>query len=110
MEMDIAPVTPAAVVAASSVMTGNTVIESLSPPPFASNSRSLSPAPPKVEKIKRATTPGKDAPDVDVVVDEGDAELGTAMQPAHSAEALDVLATTELRSALLLEKLCAEKM
>ena len=112
MEVDIVPIAPAAVVAASSIMAGNTVIDSPSPPSSASNSRSPSPAPPKVEKIKRAATPGKDAPDVDAAADEeGDAELEEAdMQPAHRAEALDVLATIELKFALLREKLYVEKM
>ena len=119
MEVDIAPIAPTTVVASSSIMAGNTVIESPSPPSSASSSRSPSPLPVKVEKIKRAASPGKDAPDasvppegVDVVVDEedGDEELEADMQPAHRAEALDVLATIELKFALLREKLYVEKM
>jgi hypothetical protein len=119
MEVDIVPIAPAAAVAASSIMAGNTVIESPSPASSASSSRSPSPAPAKVDKTKRAATPGKDAPDAsvlpedpDAVADEeeGDAELEADMQPAHRAEALDVLATIELKFALLREKLYVEKM
>jgi len=118
MEVDIGPITPAAVVAASSIMAGNTVIESPSPPSSATSSRSPSPAPARVEKIKRVGTPGKDAPDAslppedaDAAADEeGDVELEADMQPAHRAEALDVLATIELKFALLREKLYVEKM
>ena len=119
MEVDIVPIAPAAIVAASSIMAGNTVIESPSPPSSASSSRSPSPAPAKVEKVKRGVTPGKDAPDASVppedadaaVDEEGDAELEEAdLQPAHRAEALDVLATIELKFALLREKLYVEKM
>ena len=119
MEVDIVPITPAAAVAASSIMAGNTVIESPSPASSASSSRSPSPAPTKVDKTKRVATPGKDVPDAsilpedaDAVADEeeGDAELEADMQPAHRAEALDVLATIELKFALLREKLYVEKM
>ena len=119
MEVDIVPIVPAAVVAASSIMAGNTVIETPSPPSSASTSRSPSPAPAKSEKTKRAATPGKDAPeasvppeDVDAAADEEecDPELEADMQPAHRAEALDVLATIELKFALLREKLYVEKM
>ena len=119
MEVDIVPIAPAATMAASSIMAGNTVIESPSPASSASSSRSPSPAPTKVDKTKRAATPGKDAPDAsvlpedaDAVADEeeGDAELEAEMQPAHRAEALDVLATIELKFALLREKLYVEKM
>jgi len=119
MEVDIVPIVPAAAAAASSIMAGNTVIETPSPASSASSSRSPSPVPTKVEKTKRAATPGKDAPDPsvlpedpDAVADEeeGDAELEADMQPAHRAEALDVLATIELKFALLREKLYVEKM
>jgi hypothetical protein len=119
MEVDIVPIVPATVVAASSIMAGNTVIESPSPPSSASTSRSPSPIPTKVEKTKRLLTPGKDAPDAslppedaDAAADEeeGDVELEAEMQPAHRAEALDVLATIELKFALLREKLYVEKM
>ena len=119
MEVDIVPIAPATIVAASSIMAGNTVIESPSPPSSASCSRSPTPDPAKVEKAKRVVSPGKDAPDAsvppedaDAVADEeeGDAELETDMQPAHRAEALDVLATIELKFALLREKLYVEKM
>ena len=119
MEVDIVPPPPAAVVAASSIMAGNTVIESPSPPSSASSSRSPSPPPAKVEKAKRAASPGKDAPDasvppedIDAVADEEecDNELEADMQPAHRAEALDVLATIEMKFALLREKLYVEKM
>lgn len=119
MEVDIVPIAPAATVAASSIMAGNTVIGSPSPASSASSSRSPSPALTKVDKTKRVATPGKDAPDVsalpedaDAVADEeeGDAELEADMQPAHRAEALDVLATIELKFALLREKLYVEKM
>jgi len=119
MEVDIVPIAPTAVVAASSIMAGNTVIESPSPPSSASSSRSPSPTPPKVEKTKLVATPGKDAPDTSVLPEdadvaaedeEDDAELGADMQPAHRAEALDVLATIELKFALLREKLYVEKM
>ena len=49
---------------------------------------------------------------VDAAADEEecDAELEADMQPAHRAEALDVLATIELKFALLREKLYVEKM
>ena len=119
MEVDIVPIAPASVVAASSIMAGNTVIESPSPPSSASSSRSPSLAPAKVDKTKRVATPGKDGPDVSVPPEdpdaaadeeEGDAELEADMQPAHRAEALDVLATIELKFALLREKLYVEKM
>ena len=120
MEVDIVPIVPAAVVAAASIMAGNTVIDSPSPPSSASTSRSPTPAPVKVEKTKRVVSPGKDVPDASVppedgdrVADEeeGDPELEEAeMQPAHRAEALDVLATIELKFALLREKLYVEKM
>lgn len=118
MEVDIVPVAPTTV-ASSSIMAGNTVIETPSPPSSASSSRSPSPPPVKVEKTKRATSPGKDAPDVslppedaDTPADEEecDAELEADMQPAHRAEALDVLAAIELKFALLREKLYVEKM
>ena len=119
MEVDIVPIAPVTVTAASSIMAGNTVIKSPSPATSASSSRSPSPAPTKVDKTKRVATPGKDAPDasvppedVDAVADgeEGDAELKADMQPAHRAEALNVLATIELKFALLREKLYVEKM
>ena len=119
MEVDIVPIAPAPVVAASSIMAGNTVIESPSPASSAFSSRSPSPTPPKADKTKRAATPGKDAPDPsvppedpDAVVgeEEPDEELEADMQPAHRAEALDVLATIELKFALLREKLYVEKM
>jgi len=119
MEVDIVPITPATVVAASSIMAGNTVIESPSTPSSASTSRSPSPAPTKVEKTKRIVSPGKDAPDASVPPEdpdaaadeeEGDPELEAEVQPAHRAEALDVLATIELKFALLREKLYVEKM
>jgi len=112
MEVDIVPIPPAAVVAASSIMAGNTVIESPSPPSSASTSRSPSPAPAKAEKTKRVVTPGKDAPDASVPPEDGDVppDEETEMQPAHRAEALDVLATIELKFALLREKLYVEKM
>ena len=119
MEVDIVPIAPVAAVAASSIMAGNTVIESPSPASSASSSRSPSPAPVKVDKTKRVATPGKDAPDASVLPEdpdavaeeeEGDAELEADMQPAHRAEALDVLATIELKFALLREKLYVEKM
>ena len=120
MEVDIVPIAPPAIIAASSIMAGNTVIESPSPPSSASSSRSPSPAPVKVEKTKRVVTPGKDAPDASVPPEdpdaavgeeeEGEAELEGDMQPAHRAEALDVLATIELKFALLREKLYVEKM
>ena len=119
MEVDIVPIAPATVTAASSIMAGNTVIESPSPASSASSSRSPSPAPTKVDKTKRVATPGKDAPDASVPPEdpdaaadeeEGDPELEADMQPAHRAEALDVLATIELKFALLREKLYVEKM
>ena len=119
MEVDIVPIAPAPAVAASSIMAGNTVIESPYPPSSAFSSRSPSPTPTKADKTKRAATPGKDAPDLSVppedadpAADEGEAdeELEADMQPAHRAEALDVLATIELKFALLREKLYAEKM
>ena len=116
MEVDIAPIVPPVAVPSSSIMAGNTVIETPSPPSSASSSRSPSPAPVKVEKTKRATSPGKDAPDASVppedpdTPEEYDPELGAEMQPAHRAEALDVLATIELKFALLREKLYVEKM
>ena len=95
------------------------LIESPSPPSSASSSRSPPPPPVKVEKTKRATSPGKDAPDIslppedaDTPIDEEecDAELEADLQPAHRAEALDVLAAIELKFALLREKLYVEKM
>lgn len=119
MEVDIAPIAPTTVVASSSIMAGNTVIETPSPPSSASSSRSPSPPPVKVEKTKRVASPGKDAPDAslppedaDTIADEEecDAELEEDMQPAHRTEALDVLATIELKFALLREKLYVEKM
>ena len=82
-----------------------------------SNSTSLSLA--KSEKTKRAATPGKDTPKASVLPDdvdaaageeECDAELEADIQPAHRAEALDVLATIELKFALLRENLYVEKM
>jgi hypothetical protein len=119
MEVDIVPIAPAPAVASSSIMAGNTVIESPSPASSASSSRSPSPAPTKVDKTKRAASPGKDAPDAPVLPEdpdaaadeeEADTELEADMQPAHRAEALDVLATIELKFALLREKLYVEKM
>ena len=83
------------------------------------SSSSASPAPAKSEKTKRAAPPGKDTPeasvppqDVDAAADEEecDVELEADSQPAHSAEALDVLAAIELKPALLREKLYVEKM
>ena len=62
MEVDIIPIAPAAITAASSIMASNTVIESPSPPSSASSSRSPLPALAKVEKVKCGVTPGKDAP------------------------------------------------
>ena len=89
MEVDIDPIPPAAVVAASSIMAGNTVIESPSPPSSASTSQSPSPAPAKAEKTKRVVTPGGDAPDASVPPEGGDVAVDeeTEMQPAHRAEA-----------------------
>lgn len=119
MEVDIVPVAPAANVAASSIMAGNTVIDTPSPPSSAFGSRSPSPLPSKVEKTKRAASPGKDVPEASVPPEDPDApadeeecdpELEAEMQPAHRAEALDVLATIELKFALLREKLYVEKM
>ena len=75
--------------------------------------------PSKVWKDQRAATPRKDVPkasapleDADATADEEecDAELEADMQPAHRAEALDVLATIELKFALFREKLYVEKM
>ena len=119
MEVDIAPAAPTTVVPSSSIMAGNTVIDSPSPPSSASSSRSPSPPPTKVEKVKRAASPGKDAPDASLPPEDADTpldeeecegELEADMQPAHRAEALDVLAAIELKFALLREKLYVEKM
>lgn len=116
MEVYVVPISPTSIVAASSLTTGNTVIGSPSPPSSASSSRSPSA---KADKTKRIATPGKDGPDVSVLQEdadaaageeEGDAGLEADMQPAHRAEALDVLATIELKFALLREKLYVEKM
>ena len=58
--------------------------------------------------------PDRSAEDIDV--DEAspdndlEAELEADLQPAHRAEALDVLATIELKFALLRERLYVEKM
>ncbi|KAH9927981.1 Sds3-like-domain-containing protein [Epithele typhae] len=51
---------------------------------------------------------GLDADDMDVATP--DMDLDSDMQPAHRAEALDVLAQIELRFALLRERLYVEKM
>ena len=119
MEVDIVPIAPPAAVASSSIMAGNTVIETPSPPSSESCSRSPSPVPVKVEKTKRAASLGKDAldasvppEDADTPADEEECDEGLEadLQPAHRAEALDVLATIELKFALLREKLYVEKM
>ena len=117
VKVDIVPIAPATIIAASYIMVGNTVIESPSPPPSASCSRSPTPDPAKVQKTKHIVSPGKDAPnapvppeDADAVADkEGDAEPEADTQPVHHAKALDVSATTELKFALLREKLYGEK-
>ncbi|KAH9947751.1 Sds3-like-domain-containing protein [Amylocystis lapponica] len=51
----------------------------------------------------------REGPDADDI-DEPEMELESDLQPAHRAEALDVLATIELKFALLRERLYVEKM
>jgi hypothetical protein len=48
--------------------------------------------------------------EIDENPDDADHELESDLQPAHRAEALDVLATIEMKFALLRERLYVEKM
>ncbi|KZP21280.1 hypothetical protein FIBSPDRAFT_860733 [Athelia psychrophila] len=63
-------------------------------------------------KDKLLAKPGEaeDAEAASVVHDELDLEVDADMQPAHRAEALDVLASIELKFALLRERVYVEKM
>ncbi|OJA11415.1 hypothetical protein AZE42_05741 [Rhizopogon vesiculosus] len=132
-----ASVAPIAAAAAShSIMAGSTVIHPPSPTPSASStsrsrspssSRSPSPKPENGKPQRKSKRGRKDkdgdhdtttvtAPDAESglldaeVEDELDMELESDLQPAHRAEALDVLATIELKFALLREKVYVEKM
>ncbi|KAG0703566.1 Sds3-like-domain-containing protein [Suillus ampliporus] len=132
-----ASVAPIAAAAAShSIMAGSTVIHPPSPTPSASSasgsrspSSSRSPSPkPENGKPQRKSKRGKKdkgedgdaatltAPDAESALheaevdDELDMEMELDLQPAHRAEALDVLATIELKFALLREKVYVEKM
>jgi hypothetical protein len=123
---------PPAVAAGSSIMAGSNVAIAASPSPSTSTSAtpSPSPSPPPERRQKpasaRKTDKDKDTipspkrgkgdedeqePDVDVD-DDADAEIepDQDLQPAHRAEALDVLAHIELKFALLRDKLYLEKM
>jgi hypothetical protein len=55
-------------------------------------------------------TEAEDAEAASVIHDELDLEIDADLQPAHRAEALDVLATIELKFALLRERVYVEKM
>ncbi|KAI0059908.1 hypothetical protein BV25DRAFT_993268 [Artomyces pyxidatus] len=126
----IAPVAIAA--AASSIMAGSAVLGPPSPTSSASgspsSSRSASPVADEDDEAKAAEENGpeevepveaiaEDEP-VEEVDDEGEGEADVEMdveaeaelQPAHRAEALDVLATIELKFALLRERVYVEKM
>jgi len=132
-----ASVAPIAAAAAShSIMAGSTVIHPPSPSPSASStsrsrspSSSRSPSPkPEDGKPRRKSKRGRKDKDEDrdaatvaaadaestlhdaEAEDELDMELESDLQPAHRAEALDVLATIELKFALLREKVYVEKM
>ncbi|KAG1737573.1 Sds3-like-domain-containing protein [Suillus paluster] len=132
-----ASVAPIAAAAAShSIMAGSTVIHPPSPTPSASStsgsrspSSSRSPSPkPENGKPQRKSKRGKKDKDEDGDAatltapgaesalheaegdDELDMEMELDLQPAHRAEALDVLATIELKFALLREKVYVEKM
>ncbi|KAG2098910.1 Sds3-like-domain-containing protein [Suillus cothurnatus] len=132
-----ASVAPIAAAAAShSIMAGSTVIHPPSPTPSASSvsgsrspssSRSPSPKPENGRPQRKSKRGKKDkdedcdaailtAPDVESALleaevdDELDMEMELELQPAHRAEALDVLATIELKFALLREKVYVEKM
>ncbi|KAJ8597708.1 hypothetical protein M405DRAFT_855438 [Rhizopogon salebrosus TDB-379] len=132
-----ASVAPIAAAAAShSIMAGSTVIHPPSPTPSASStsrsrspssSRSPSPKPQNGKPQRKSKRGRKDkdedrdtatvtVPDAESALldaeaeDELDMELELDLQPAHRAEALDVLATIELKFALLREKVYVEKM
>lgn len=108
MDVDIVPL---AAGAGSSIMAGSTVLEAISPTSSASSSRSPSPVPEKSKPVEIEVLDAPAPAEHGVAEEEeADAELESELQPAHRAEALDVLATIELKFALLREKLYVEKM
>lgn len=129
--MDIAPVVPLAP-AGSSIMAGQQLIKTPTPSPSTSPEPEEKPKDPEVpdggveagvDAEPEADVDNEDdaaeqaeQPDPDIEADveaEVEAEVEEAeldMQPAHRAEALDVLATIELKYALLREQLYVEKM
>lgn len=105
----------------SSIMAGSQILE---PQSLSESSRSASPEPPKHDDGQQpaVSAPDKedDIPekDPDISMDalepdqenDQDLEIELDMQPAHRAEALDVLAAIELKFALLREAVYVEKM
>jgi hypothetical protein len=121
VDADIIPLATTASAAASSIMAGSAVIKPPSPSSSVSSSRSPSPRPVSrrdTNKVEAGDTASIEMADVPVLAEEVDEnpeddvdhELESDLQPAHRAEALDVLATIELKFALLRERLYVEKM
>lgn len=125
---DAAPVV-STVPAGSSIMAGQQLIKTPTPTPSPSSSRSSSVDPDRIpggltvdglDKDVDIDLEAKEEPDAEVDLGDGrdidaTSEIGGEdndldMQPAHRAEALDVLAGIELKFALLRERLYVEKM
>ncbi|KLO18908.1 hypothetical protein SCHPADRAFT_899252 [Schizopora paradoxa] len=124
-----APVVPAAP-ASSSIMAGQQLIKTPTPSPSTSPEPEERPANPDPQELEpEATTALERKPEADPEVDNAEnvepaeidadveqeveiepEEAESDVQPAHRAEALDVLAGIELKFALLREMLYVEKM